>query len=68
MALLTACATPPGSEIHDPLEPMNRTVHAVNKGLDRAVLAPGGKAYTRVLPDPVEDGIANLADTLDLPG
>lgn len=47
---------------------MNRTVHAVNKGLDRAVLAPGGKAYTRVLPDPVEDGIANLADTLDLPG
>ncbi len=66
-SLLAACATPQGGEINDPFEPANRAVHGLNKGLDRVLVSPGSKVYGAV-PDPVERGISNLADTLDLPG
>lgn len=54
--------------MNDPLEPANRAVHAVNKGLDRVLVSPGAKVYGSVLPDPVEQGIENFAETLDQPG
>ena len=67
--LLSACGTPPSaSGINDPLEPVNRAVHGLNKGLDRVLVGPGAKVYGGLMPDPVEQGINNVADTLDLPG
>lgn len=67
--VLAGCAAPPPAQgINDPLEPANRVVHGLNKGLDSVLVKPGAKAYGGVVPDPVERGISNLADTLDLPG
>ncbi len=67
-ALLTACGpAPQATGINDPLEPMNRAVHGVNKGLDTVILRPGSEAYG-VVPGPVRQGVSNVADTLDLPG
>ena len=38
--ILSACASAPPGEIADPYEPMNRQVHAFNKGLDARVVRP----------------------------
>ena len=66
--LLQACGpAPQASGVNDPLEPANRVVHGVNKGLDRALLRPGAQAYG-VVPDPVRQAVSNVASTLDLPG
>jgi phospholipid-binding lipoprotein MlaA len=67
-ALAQACGpAPQASGIHDPLEPMNRTVHGLNKGLDTVLLRPGAQAYG-IVPGPVRQGVSNVANTLDLPG
>ena len=69
MALLAGCATPPVSQgIDDPLEPLNRTTHGLNRALDKAIVGPGAKAYGTVVPKPLQRVIGNLAGTLDLPG
>ncbi len=67
LAFLAACAAPQ-SGINDPFEPANRTVHAVNKGLDRVLVSPGAKVYGGVVPEPVKQGVENFAETLDQPG
>ncbi|PTE13726.1 MlaA family lipoprotein [Pseudogemmobacter blasticus] len=68
-ALLAGCAAAPASQgVNDPLEPMNRAVHGVNKGLDRAVVRPASKAYAAVVPEPLRQGVSNVADVLELPG
>jgi phospholipid-binding lipoprotein MlaA len=66
---LAACASGSASTqgIYDPFEPTNRAVHALNKGLDRALVSPGANAYG-VVPEPVRQSLSNLADTLSLPG
>lgn len=69
---VSACATqnsvPSTAEgINDPHEQRNRKVHAFNKGLDRAILRPVSIAYTTVTPDPLEDGISNMANNLGTP-
>jgi phospholipid-binding lipoprotein MlaA len=65
---LSACAAGPAAEgVNDPLEPVNRAVHAVNKGLDTVLVRPAGGVYGTV-PLPVRQGVSNLADTLGLPG
>ena len=67
--LLSACgpATIP-SGIDDPQEAQNRAVHAFNRGLDRNLLRPTANTYSRIRPEPVENGISNFAGNLDLPG
>lgn len=71
--LLAACSAPPdGDGTHDPLEPMNRRVHAFNVGLDSHVIKPlsGG------MDDDGQPGIAshvvrvigNFGDNLAEPG
>lgn len=66
--LLSACAAPSGPDaINDPFEPANRSVHAFNKGVDRALVGPASKGVG-IVPEPVRRGIDNLADTLALPG
>lgn len=67
--MLAGCASGPSSDgVYDPLEPMNRAVHGVNKGLDTVALRPASKVYGTVVPEPVRQGVSNVADVLDLPG
>lgn len=67
---LSACSTAPTGEINDPYEAANRRVHALNKGIDRAVLKPltsggddadkGGESAMMV--------VSNVGSNLSLPG
>jgi len=67
-SLVAACAAPTGPDgIDDPFEPANRSVHAFNKGVDRALVRPASKGVG-IVPEPVRRGIDNVADTLSLPG
>lgn len=69
LALLTACAGAPGPDgINDPYEGTNRSIHAFNRGIDRALVGPAAKGYGRVVPEPAQRVIGNVAETLDLPG
>lgn len=66
--LVAACGAPSGPDaINDPFEPSNRKVHAFNKGVDRALVGPASKGVG-IVPEPVRQGIDNVADTLSLPG
>ncbi len=65
--LLSACAAPAPLPLgEDPLEARNREVHQFNVALDRALLKPAATTYGSI-PDPVERGVTNFADNLDLP-
>jgi phospholipid-binding lipoprotein MlaA len=70
-ALLAGCATtaaPPEQRLpSDPWEPFNRSVHAFNNGVDRAVLRPVAKGYDAVTPRPVRTGIGNFFRNLGSP-
>ncbi len=67
--VLAGCAAPPPpAQPYDPGESQNRATHAFNKGVDRALFAPAAGAYDAVVPAPVQQGVANFADNLDLPG
>jgi phospholipid-binding lipoprotein MlaA len=66
--LMAACAGPVGPDgINDPYESANRTVHGFNKGVDRALVRPASKGFGS-MPEPVRQGIDNVAETLGLPG
>ncbi|OYW61827.1 MAG: hypothetical protein B7Z10_06950 [Rhodobacterales bacterium 32-66-7] len=68
-ATLAACASAPVPQgINDPNEAMNRKFHAFNRDLDRSLVRPVAKTYGKVVPGPVRGAVANVADTLDLPG
>ncbi|MFW5969871.1 MAG: VacJ family lipoprotein [Halofilum sp. (in: g-proteobacteria)] len=60
--LLSGCATAPdrGGEPNDPLEPVNRRVHAFNQVFDRNIAQPVARGYNAVLPRPVNHGISNF--------
>ncbi len=67
--LLAGCAQAPAPQgINDPLEPLNRTTHSLNKALDRAIVSPAADGYGALVPQRLRTGISNVADTLDLPG
>ena len=51
------------SEIKDCHEGINRTIFAINKGLDNVVFEPVAKAY-RVLPGSVRSGVSNSLNNL----
>lgn len=63
-AALSACATP---QSDDPLAPINRGVHAFNKGVDSVVLRPTSQVYGTVLPAPIRRGVDNMAANLGEP-
>ena len=52
---------------YDPLEPLNRKIHALNMGLDRAVLRPVARGYRKVVPSPVRRSITNFFSNLTTP-
>ncbi|MEI4473433.1 MlaA family lipoprotein [Frigidibacter sp. MR17.24] len=66
---LSACAdgTKRPDGVYDPIEPVNRATHAVNKGLDRVVLRPAAMGYGTVVPHPVRTGVSNFAGNLGMP-
>ena len=65
---LGACAAPKeGALIADPIEPVNRVFHAVNKGLDTIALRPASKVYAAVTPNFVERRLENVISHLALP-
>lgn len=64
LALLSGCATGPGADPRDPLEPFNRGVTQFNDGVDRAVVKPVAQAYDAVTPDLVRTGVSNFFNNL----
>ena len=68
--VLSACAGPPPAPdaINDPFEKTNRAVHAFNIGADRFLLKPVSQGFGAITPEPVKQGVSNVANTLDLPG
>lgn len=69
LSVLAACAGAPAPQgMADPDEAQNRAMHAFNLSIDRAIVSPAGGSYAKVVPEPVQRGVSNLADTLDLPG
>ena len=66
---LVACGTAPVTNgISDPNEAQNRAVHQFNLALDKNILRPIANSATDTLPDPVEEGVVNFAENLELPG
>lgn len=65
--LLAACASTPrqGGTPGDPLEPLNRRVHAFNDAFDRGIARPLARGYERVTPGPVDRGVTNFFNNLD---
>jgi len=74
---VAGCATPPPAndpdavaeynETHDPLEPANRVMYAINDGVDTVVLRPLALAYRNVVPQFVRDRAHNILDNLGSP-
>jgi phospholipid-binding lipoprotein MlaA len=64
---LTGCATLPSGkpDPRDPWERMNRSTHAFNDAVDRAIGKPAAKAYVKVMPRFVRRGISNVFDNLN---
>ena len=61
---LTGCASGPGANPHDPLEPFNRGVYQFNDAVDVAVIKPVATTYQDVLPAPVRRGVRNFFSNL----
>jgi len=65
--VLSGCASTQNDTVYDPLEPMNRTVHSFNKGLDTALLKPASVAYKAITPDLFRLLISNAAVQIKQP-
>jgi len=52
---------------YDPLEPLNRKMHAFNMGMDKVVLRPVARGYRKVVPSPVRRSITNFFSNLTTP-
>ncbi|MGH7828891.1 MAG: MlaA family lipoprotein [Candidatus Binatia bacterium] len=50
----------------DPWEPFNEPMFSFNREMDRYILKPVATGYDTVLPDPVQIGIRNMIDNLDI--
>jgi len=66
---LTACGAPtPTQGVNDHYEATNRQVHAFNRAVDKNIVRPIARSTTKIVPEPVQQGVVNFADNLDLPG
>lgn len=63
---LGGCTTIPKDQRDpgDALEPVNRSIHKFNDGLDRVVLAPVSSAYVDHIPQPARTGVSNFFDNI----
>ncbi|WNJ99804.1 VacJ family lipoprotein [Thalassospiraceae bacterium LMO-JJ14] len=74
---VSGCATPPAKTDteaykeyvaeNDPFEPLNRSVFAFNKGLDKALFQPAARAYRDAVPLWVRQRIGAAIDNLRAP-
>lgn len=55
---LSGCATPGTPE--DPLEPLNRSIHSFNEGLDRVLIRPVAEGYDALMPGFAQTGVRNF--------
>ncbi len=69
ISVLAGCGGPtPGANfVHDPYEQTNRSMHAVNKTFDTALLRPAAQVYDVATPALVKLLARNALDMLDLP-
>jgi phospholipid-binding lipoprotein MlaA len=75
--LLSACGARPDSVqtmagaapaiVADPLEPINRKMFSLNRGLTKTVIRPLVTVYRAVLPKPLRRAVSNVAATAKLP-
>jgi phospholipid-binding lipoprotein MlaA len=68
--VLAACgpaALPPGDSIVDADEAQNRAVHRFNLALDQSLVGPASRGYGSTVPDPVRQGVDNVASNLAQP-
>ncbi|MDH4444877.1 MAG: VacJ family lipoprotein [Akkermansiaceae bacterium] len=61
-------ATPLPTVMSDPLEPLNRSIWEVNRGILLGVMQPVGRMYRTVVPKPVRGSIANFSRNITYPG
>jgi phospholipid-binding lipoprotein MlaA len=66
-AAASGCATTAERTPGDPLEPLNRGVHAFNDGVDRAVLKPAARVYADYTPEWFRTGVGNFFTNLFYP-
>jgi len=64
---MAGCATTAERTPGDPLEPLNRGVHAFNDGVDRAVLKPAARIYADYTPAWFRTGVGNFFTNLFYP-
>lgn len=68
---LSACSTNSADrhmgEVYDPLEPLNRTVFAVNDTLDQTVAKPVAKGYRAAVPSGIRIGLRNFLTHIKSP-
>ncbi|PPR69634.1 MAG: putative phospholipid-binding lipoprotein MlaA [Alphaproteobacteria bacterium MarineAlpha1_Bin1] len=77
LASIAGCATPPPAndkeamaaymEANDPLEPMNRSIFEINRGIDQLILRPIAELYRSALPDMVRNSIRSFVNNLETP-
>jgi phospholipid-binding lipoprotein MlaA len=60
---VSGCAS--GPDPRDPMEPMNRAIHAFNEKVDEVVLKPLAEGYVAITPSPVRTGVRNFFSNLD---
>lgn len=69
---VAGCASQPtetadGSQVYDPIEPVNRLIFAMNETVDTFVLQPTAFVYKTAMPDPMEEMVHNFLRWLRSP-
>ncbi|MBV8617501.1 MAG: VacJ family lipoprotein [Curvibacter sp.] len=64
LVLMTGCATGPGKNPRDPIEPFNRDMSRFNDAVDSAILKPVATGYREVTPSLVRTGVNNFFSNL----
>jgi ABC-type transporter lipoprotein component MlaA len=54
--------------VPDPLEPLNRVVYAVNKGVMIGAVQPSARVYRFIVRKPIRRGISNFGKNITYPG
>lgn len=64
LLLSAGCATRPGGDPRDPIEPFNRSIAKFNDAADRVVLKPIATGYVQAVPELVRTGVNNFFSNL----
>ncbi|MCH9004755.1 MAG: VacJ family lipoprotein [Proteobacteria bacterium] len=71
VACVSSPTNPDGSKPErspaDPWEPLNRSIHMFNRGLDKVTLKPVAKVYKFVIPSFMRRGVTNFSQNLRSP-